>query len=129
MREAVVFPAILILVGLAVGCEPVTHQVRISSDPPGARIELNGDYIGDAPIDYFFRSPLAENVWPEDTEIVAYPAESGQFVQNKSFRHHTRLPRHILFIMNLAPPDTTQRIRIDQDVRVQGRVEADVYLK
>ena len=81
--------------GMLTGCtthylhrqaEPLTtRQVEIISEPPGARIEVNDNYIGDAPITTTFRcSPDGRFV--ENTMIRALPTQPGDYyVQSKLF--------------------------------------------
>ena len=63
---------------------PTTRQVEILSEPPGARIEVNDNYIGDAPITTPFRCE-ADGRFIENTTIRALPKQPGDYVQSKLF--------------------------------------------
>lgn len=54
--------------------------VEVISDPPGARIMVNGDYVGDAPVEFElkFRDPFKRlaNPWePQSLHVEAYPKQ------------------------------------------------------
>lgn len=118
-----IFPVLAL--GPVLGCTAI-HEIEILSDPPGARIEVDSDYLGEAPLTYSFESPIGDRVWPWPSEVTAIPAERGQYVQRKVFRRMQRLPSRILFVMDLAPPRDSTRIEIDQDVNVKGEIDANV---
>ena len=61
-----------------------TRQVEIISEPPGARIEINDNYIGDAPIMTTFQCE-ADGRFIENTRIRALPTQPGHYVQSKLF--------------------------------------------
>jgi hypothetical protein len=61
-----------------------TRQVEILSEPPGARIEVNDNYIGDTPITTTLQcSP--DGRFLETTSIRALPTQPGDYVQSKFF--------------------------------------------
>ena len=69
------------------GCNTIVseHQpikTEIVTDPPGARIEINGEYIGDAPIGFAFHQDGAGNV-VGNYEIRAAPVDQSQQPQFK----------------------------------------------
>jgi hypothetical protein len=70
---------------LAASVAPATtRQVEILSEPPGARIEVNDNYIGDTPITTTFQcSP--DGRFLETTSIRALPTQPGDYVQFKFF--------------------------------------------
>ncbi len=51
-------------------------QVEITSSPPGAKIEINGRYVGDAPLKVDIETNAGGRFW-RDTIIKAYPADKG----------------------------------------------------
>jgi len=71
------------------GCASHTHPVRqrltvqIVSQPAGAQIEMNGQYVGDAPLNIQIEASNDGHFW-RDTVIKAYPKETG-YIQIKAF--------------------------------------------
>lgn len=85
------------------GCASHTHAVRprlkvqIVSQPAGARIEVNGQYMGDAPVSVDIESSNDGRFW-RDTVIKAYPKDTG-YTQIKAFNGKSRWP-----ISDAVPP-------------------------
>jgi PEGA domain len=83
------------------------REVLIISDPPGARIEVNQDYLGDAPIT--IKVPQINGRFANSTTIRALPGQAGGYVQTKVFFAQMgpvgadEIPSRILFVMSLAP--------------------------
>jgi hypothetical protein len=101
------------LFALLLGCAttyqpppPVYKTVQIISEPPGARIEINGNYIGDAPLFTTIRKDSRYQRFYSSTVIRAYPKGDG-YVQTKNFAPGTLegfyLPDRIFFDTNLHP--------------------------
>jgi hypothetical protein len=68
---------------------PLPRQsVQIVSQPPGARIEVNGRYVGDAPTTVEIESSAHGRFW-KDTIIKAYPKNTG-YTQIKAFNGESR---------------------------------------
>jgi PEGA domain-containing protein len=99
------------LFALLLGCaspyqppQAVYKTVQILSDPPGARIEINGNYVGDAPLTVKVKADTEYNRFYSNTLIRAYPKENG-YVQTKYFAPGTSegldLPDRIFFDTNL----------------------------
>jgi hypothetical protein len=63
--------------------EPSTKKVEIVSEPAGARIEVNDDYVGDAPITIEILDGGGQ--FTKDTVIRALPTEGGDYIQHKLF--------------------------------------------
>jgi PEGA domain len=63
--------------------EVQTKKVEIISEPAGARIEINDNYIGDAPITV--EIPQDQGYFKATTTIRALPTEAGDYVQTKYF--------------------------------------------
>ncbi len=91
---------------------PPNKKVQIISDPPGARIEVNNDYVGDAPITLDILNLYGSGQFSADTVIRAIPNEAGDFVQVKHFAGHLvkygteksdQIPSRIFFNMHLGP--------------------------
>jgi hypothetical protein len=83
-------------------------DVQIISDPPGARIEINGNYVGDAPLTVKIEG-FRDRTFNKTTVIIANPIYAGQYVQVKSFVGNTavrelndKIPERILFIMDIG---------------------------
>ena len=106
------------LVLLLAGCatDPAKeHQVvtEIVSEPPGARIEVNGNYVGDAPVTVRLRHHPADRVVMGRVVIRATPRGNEGHVQEKVFQgpaypfdpHRDVVPERVLFVMDLKPAD------------------------
>ena len=112
--------AIAGLVLLILGCTsaPTTHEnpsavqsptpaltikISIISDPPGARIEINNNYVGDASLEVdssaFHWLP---GLGHDPVTITATPRENG-YVQSKYWGPFDPAPSRVLFQMNLRP--------------------------
>jgi len=87
---------------------------KIISDPPGARIEIDNDFKGDAPLEIqwygarYQSEPNGRIFFTEEHEVKALPIYGGHFVQGKFFwsRHAGRpdeIPKTIFFDMRLGP--------------------------
>jgi hypothetical protein len=97
-----------------------TRQVEVLSEPPGARIEVNGNYIGDTPITTTLQcSP--DGRFLEHTTIRALPTVPGDYVQSKffyggfSYSHqlNNSIPSRVFFDMRLGPvsPDINVNVQ------------------
>ena len=62
--------------------------MQIVSLPTGARIEINGRYVGDAPTTIEIESSPNGRFW-KDTIIKAYPKDTG-YIQIKAFNGESR---------------------------------------
>jgi PEGA domain len=90
-------------------------KVEILSDPAGARIEVNDNYVGDAPITV--EIPQSGGYFTRNTVIRALPTEGGDYVQAKYFSgsipdvwypetvgaHRDQIPSRIFFDVRLGP--------------------------
>jgi hypothetical protein len=92
-------------------------KVEIISEPAGARIEVNENYIGDAPITV----EIDQNggYFTQDTVIRALPTEAGDYVQAKRFSGNSpdvgarnRIPSRIFFNMHLGPAMPTVDVNV-----------------
>jgi hypothetical protein len=100
------------------GCASHTHvqrprlTVQIVSQPKGARIEVNGQYVGDAPLTVDIEASNDGRFW-RDTIIKAYPADTG-YTQIKAFNGKSRwtisdaVPPKIFFDTRTAPGSEPQ---------------------
>lgn len=76
-------------------------KTLIESDPPGARIEINSQYVGTTPL----RADIPRFDSDLDTipvTIVASPVIPGQQVQTKYIGFNEPTPTHVFFDMNLV---------------------------
>jgi hypothetical protein len=74
--------------------------IQIISDPPGARIEVNDDYVADAPISITVPTDRAK--FTKVTIIRATPTLQGKYVQSKHFDATSKVSSRILFSMGLG---------------------------
>jgi hypothetical protein len=85
---------------------PTTTQ--FISNPPGARIEIDGDYIGNAPKSYTWpRRYQTGERFSEEVRITAFPSGPKQYPQSKFYgnypNQHPLIPERICFDMTLLP--------------------------
>lgn len=85
---------------------PVT--TRFISSPTGARIEVNGSYIGNAPMSYTWPAQYQDGArFRDELTVRAYPSGAGQFAQRKFFESHggnlPLIPARIYFDMTSRP--------------------------
>lgn len=79
---------------LGSGCASHTPELRqrqkvfIVSEPPGAQIEINGQYVGDCPTTVEIEASSDGRFW-KDTIIKAYPKDTG-YIQIKVFNGKSR---------------------------------------
>lgn len=83
---------------------PPQRSVVIASTPPGARIEVNGKRIGDAPVVFVMKQQPDGSV-ARDYRIKATPVEPGQVPRETRFLHYKgepgdRAPARITFHMD-----------------------------
>ncbi len=82
------------------GYDYYSYRIEFISDPPGAKIEWNNDYIGETPLAMRYDGHLG---FLAKIIVRAYPLFSGQFVQTKIISGTSRIPRRIYFDMSLRP--------------------------
>jgi PEGA domain len=89
------------LIGSGCASHPVAARARqdvlIVSEPAGAKIEINGQYVGDAPTTVQIESSSDGRFW-RDTIIKAYPKDTG-YTQILAFNGKSRWA-----ISDLIPP-------------------------
>ena len=76
------------------------HPIEVVSDPPGARIEVNNEYVADAPCTINVLGDSRGEVMT-GVFIRAVPSTPGEYVQEKYIG--AQIPHKILFVMNLGP--------------------------
>ncbi len=86
----------------------IAYHVQIESSEPGVRIEVNNDYIGDAPLMlkiFGDKDGTFHNFGSPEYVIRALPVKPGQYIQTKVFRTggwfspEDMIPRRIFFDM------------------------------
>lgn len=102
-----------------------TTKIQIISEPPGARIEVNESYVGDAPCTVEVAHDF-EGRFAERTTIRALPRDSG-FTQTKFFvgfsgagannpyLHSDPIPARIFFDMRLEPVSPQIDVNVNQN--------------
>lgn len=121
----------LILPAILTGCGGLTpFKVAIDSDPQGARIDVNGDYVGKTPTSYVVKGNADRSFngsWVQGGEIVFTATPSSEqtnlYVQTKSFspsaffKQGDHIPENMFFDMHIKPEDTIngERIHINID--------------
>ncbi len=101
---------------------PTTMTIQIISEPPGARIEVNDDYIGNAPCSAQVRCDAEGRFW-DSTHIRAIPREDG-YTQMKFFSGYQSprgqilrsdaVPSRIFFDMRLQPVPQDININVNE---------------
>jgi len=94
--------------------------VEIVSDPPGAKIEINNDYVGTTPMTVKLEGWEATRTFARRHIIVAHPVLPGQHTQIKMFSgwsepsrtYGDTIPTKIFFNMNLIRTPKEYDIRI-----------------
>jgi hypothetical protein len=116
-----IFPGLLASAFLLFGCASHTHtvtvrprlKIQIVSQPVGARIEVNGQYAGDAPLSIDVDASTDGRFW-RDTIIKAYPKDTG-YTQIKAFNGKSRWT-----ISDMVPPKLFFDTRADPSAGVQS---------
>jgi hypothetical protein len=85
------------------------YTIQIISDPPGAAIEWNNDYVGNTPYSLIYNGNMGNGA---TITVKATPKVPGQYVQYKILRNP--LPSKIYFNMNLAPTSNDYNININK---------------
>jgi hypothetical protein len=91
------------------------QTVQIVSQPPGAQIEVNGQYVGDAPTTVEIETSTDGRFW-KDTVIKAYPKETG-YTQVRVFNGKSRwaisdmVPSKLFFDTRVDPSAAFQSVR------------------
>lgn len=134
MRMSLI-PGILLMTALS-GCSADSdslqnarvHEVPVVSEPPGARIEVNGNYIGDAPLT--IRMLGINGRVAEDYILRALPVESGSWTQATAYVHSktgesSPVPSRIAFDMRLKTRgDNEADLNRNREKAVDQRAEA-----
>ena len=95
--------SLFVYLSFLVGCHSTAmYTTKITSEPPGARIEVNNDYIGDTPLEMNWEGYTENDSFASNYTVRALPRAPGQEVQVKTFNWwYDKIPKHIFFDMNL----------------------------
>lgn len=116
------FIALVVAGLLPGGCVPLRaghhrcYEVEVISDPPGAHIHVNDDYVGDAPLTIQMKGDRHGRV-TQTYRVRADPNIAGDYVQVKVFKYWEYIdsdpvPRRIRFQMNLVPAGKDLNVNI-----------------
>ena len=84
----------------AVGCATPPMATHIRSEPPGAKIEVNDDYVGTAPVEVKLpQSGKHHRLKEHDVTIRAIPVEPGQYEQERHLYYNQWVPENVVFDM------------------------------
>jgi PEGA domain len=98
--------------------QPIKRTIEVVSEPPGAHIEVNENYVGDAPCTIEVQAK-EDGTFFEKTLIRALPAQDG-YTQTKFFYSYVtplgpnKVPDKLFFQMNLGPVGNDYNININQ---------------
>lgn len=125
MKRNWIFAAGLVAVGLLTGCETfppgtergphgtMAYDVLVEASAPGARIEADGNYVGNTPVHvkiFGDRDGTFHDFGSYQYIIQATPLATNQFPQvrvfgtGRGFSREDRIPQHIYFDMNQPMP-------------------------
>jgi len=84
-----------------------TLMTEIISDPPGAKIEINDEYVGETPLTIHIKRIYASDGYGGGSwgivQIKANPVLAGQYVQVKIIMVDQPTPKKMYFDMRLGP--------------------------
>lgn len=97
-------------------------SVDIVSDPSGAIIEINDDYIGKTPLTVELEGWVATRTFARNHKIVAHPLRAGGYTQVKIFSgwseasrtYGDTVPKKIYFNMSLEPSPQKYDVEINK---------------
>jgi hypothetical protein len=89
-----------------VGCATPPMMTHITSDPPGARIDVNESFVGQAPVDVTLPQRGPHHRLRMHVTIRAIPTEPDKPEQIKQFYYNQDAPKTVLFDTNRQPPVT-----------------------
>jgi len=98
--------------------QPITKTIEIVSEPPGAHIEVNENYVGDAPCTIQVKAK-DDGTFSEKTTIRALPTQAG-YTQAKFFYPFVTplgpntVPEKLFFQMNLGPVGNDVNVNINE---------------
>ena len=87
----------------------IAYLVQVESSEPGARVEVNNDYVGKTPMTLKIwgdKDGTFHNFGSQDYIIRVFPLSTNQFLQTKAFRtggwfsQEDKIPSHLYFDLN-----------------------------
>jgi hypothetical protein len=90
----------------------IPYHIAIETSDPGSRIEVDGEYVGVAPVTvtiYGDKDGTFHGAGDGHTTFRAYPVKAGQFIQTKTFLNgaqafmfgqQDRIPKRLFFDLN-----------------------------
>lgn len=87
----------------------IAYVVQLESSEPGARVEVNNDYVGKTPMTLKIwgdKDGTFHNFGSQEYIIRCFPVNTNQFVQTKAFRtggwfsQEDRIPSRLYFDLN-----------------------------
>ena len=73
------------------------YEIEILSEPPGASIEWNNEYLGETPLTYTYDG--MRRLKRSEVIVKAYPKDKSQKEQVKVLESNVKLPSKICFFM------------------------------
>lgn len=126
---------LIIPIVLALGCasdgpkvekgpgDTIAYYIHVEASAAGSKIEVNGDYVGDSPIDvkvFGDRDGTFHSFGNSSRfSITANPVHNGQTVQTKTwgtggwFQHEDMIPKRVYFNLDLEPVKPRERIDVN----------------
>ena len=84
----------------------VPQETEVLSEPPGARIIVQGEYVGDAPtVVKWDQHGIVGMQFVRDILVEALPVNEGQWRQQTVFSPYDRIPRRMFFDTRLRPAE------------------------
>lgn len=84
---------------------------EILSDPPGARIEIGSQYVGEVPLHFHILRVYGLFGW-EGFNITANPVYAGHCVQRKFIGFNESTPTKVFFDMRLCPAKASVNVNV-----------------
>ena len=121
MKRILLLPTTIACTTFIVGCASgppgaehgsqgtVAYMVQVESSEPGARIEVNNDFVGKTPMTLKIwgdKDGTFHNFGSQEYIIRVFPVSTNQFVQTKAFRtggwfsQEDRIPSRLYFDLN-----------------------------
>lgn len=104
MRKWITLIVTVAPIACFIGCASEPMRTHINSEPPGARVEVNENYVGVTPIDVTLPQSGSHHKLREHITIRALALEPGKPDQEKQLYYNQWAPENILFDMNRQPP-------------------------
>jgi hypothetical protein len=96
------------------GCATTRHDhVEIISEPPGAKIEVDNEFVGVTPYSGDIKRTSAPFGPWRSAQVNAYPAAAGQCTQSKLIEQRQDTPSRMYFDMTLC-----KRVPTSYDINV-----------